>query len=242
VPRQSPRPCRASFLRALAPAAATFLSFCIIQTAIPSCSKGDGSIDGSVTVESQIRGDFVLFSFDSNDLLRDSWGAPVVTGEPSSESGWDFAISQWVLATPSGSSSWDGSSSRGALLAVEGAVDGWPDLESFSAHCSDFAAAGETQNGGSLGCNRGTPTVDSGYVADSVDDPDGAGPFPELSYNPSLTFWFEYEFSSHEVHPYGNVYVVEAADGRCVKLQVTDYYDESGESGFVSFSWDWLPD
>ena len=83
-------------------------------------------------------------------------------------------------------------------------------------------------------------SMDDGWIEDSFDDPDGAGPFPAINYHPSLTFWFEYEFSGHEVLPYGNIYVVETHAGDCVKLQLTDYYDEDGAKGHVSFSWSWL--
>ena len=102
-------------------------------------------------------------------------------------------------------------------------MDAWPALESFSALCSELESAESSANEEVLGCNRGTPTVDAGYVPDFEDDPDGAGPFPELSYNPSLSFWFEYDFTGHEVFPYGNIYVVETHDGRCVKLQVSAF-------------------
>ncbi len=208
----------------------------------PGCAaKGDGQVDGDVTVESQIRGEWKLFSFAAGDVLRDDDGEPLVVEDPSQTDGWDLAVSQWVVATNSGASASPGSVSRGALLAVEGDPDEWPDLASFDAACSDFDVAGATANTGAFGCNAGTPTVDDGWIADSEDDPDGAGPFGTVSFHPSVTFWFEYSFSGHEVFPYGNVYVVEAADGSCVKLQLTDYYDASGESGFVSFSWDALP-
>jgi hypothetical protein len=206
-----------------------------------SCPKGDGRIDGEVTVVSQERGIFALFSFEANDVLRDGAGAPLAVSDPSTVEGWDIAISQWVLATASGDSAWEGSVSRGALLAVEGATDGWADLEAFSATCAELAAADGTENESAFGCSGTTPTVDDGYVLDVVDDPDGAGPFPSVPHNESLSFWFEYVFATHEVVPYGNVYVVEAADGRCAKIQFTDYYDEAGDSGFVSFSWAWLP-
>jgi hypothetical protein len=183
-----------------------------------------------------------VFSFADGDVLRDGDGEPLVVQELSEVEGWDLAVSQWVIATNSGPHASADSVARGALLAVEGDPAAWPSLEEFSARCSDFDQAAGTANVGAFGCDAPPPTVDDGWVADLVDDPDGAGPVGEVTYNPSLTFWFEYNFSGHEVFPYGNIYVVEGHDGACYKLQLTDYYDEGGESGFVSFSWDQLPD
>lgn len=211
----------------------------------PGCEKGDGQVDGDETVESQVRATFRFWSFEAGDVLRDADGAPLEAADPSEHSGWDLAFSQWVVATNSGDSAQaDGASlSRGALLAVAGETDAWADLAAYDARCADFAAADEVVNDdGAFGCSGASPTVDAGYVSDADDDPDGAGPFPSVPHNTSLTFWFEYHFDTHEVDPYGHVYVVETHDGRCVKVQLTDYYDATGESGFTSFSWAWLAD
>ncbi len=230
-------------LRAGAPALVCAALLVALQVAPAGCDvKGGGVIDGEVTVESQVRGEWVLFSFTDEDVLRDDSGEPVVVDDPSAVDGWDLAFSQWVVASNSGTSASSGSVSRGGLLAVEGQVEDWPSLADFDARCSDFVAADATDNAGGFGCGDATPTVDDGFVTDLLDDPDGAGPFGEISYNPSLSFWFEYDFSGHEAWPYGNVYVLELHDGGCVKLQLTDYYDETGESGFTSFSWGYLAD
>lgn len=218
--------------------AAAFLALPALAPA--GCSSDDGVVTGAVTVEAQQRSEWALYSFEADDVLRDGDGAPLLVADPSAEEGWDLAISQWLMATNSGDSASPGSVSRGALLAVEGDTEDWASLESFTARCSDFGVAGSTTNEASFGCSGTTPTVDDGYVSDVLDDPDGAGPFPQKSHNSSLSFWFEYEFSGHTVIPYGHVYVVETNDGRCVKLQLTDYYDAEGESGFISFNWDWL--
>ncbi len=206
------------------------------------CRSGDGSVQGDETVEAQIRARWSLWSFDAQDVLRDAAGAPLSVEDPAAETGWDLAFSQWVVATNSGDSASADSISRGGLLAVEGTTESWASLEDFDARCSDFVASGSTTNRASFGCSSNTPTVDDGYISDVLDDPDGAGPFPERSHNSSLSFWFDYQISGHGVTPFGHVYVLETNDGHCVKLQITDYYDETGESGFLSFSWDWLPD
>lgn len=228
-------------LRSLTPAAVVAGALLLLQGA-PGCSKGDGVVDGAVTIVSQDRGSWRLYSFADDDLLRDDAGDPIVIETPSEHEGWDLAVSQWVIATNSGTAGSADSVGRGAILAVEGLVEEWADIADFTARCSDFDLADGTENTGVLSCGGSTPTVDDGWVPDLLDDPDGAGPFAEIDYNPSLTFWFEYSFSGHEVFPYGHVYVVESHDGRCVKLQVTDYYDEAGDSGNVSFSWEFLPD
>jgi|GEM_PF-5153661 len=204
-------------------------------------ATGDGVVDGEVTVSTQDRGRFTLYSLALDDVLRDDAGEPLVVEDPSTVEGWDISLSRWVLGTNSGTSASPDSVSQGALLAVEGTEDNWASLGDFTARCSDFVAADGTQNSGTIGCG-GTVTVDDGYVADALRDPDGAGPNTTLSYNPSLTSWFQYLFSGHEVVPYGHVYVLQAHDGACVKLQLSDYYAADGEGGNVSFSWSWLPE
>ncbi len=211
-----------------------------LQLGPAGCQKGDGVVTGAVVLDADVtRGSFVLYSFESNALLEEG-GAPILTDDPSAHAGWDIAASRWVLATNSGSSRAADSDSRGALLAVEGDTEAWAVLAEYDGHCADYGSAGSTENTGGLGCSSRSPTVDDGYVADSVDDPDGAGPFPSLSFNPSLAFWFQYDFADHEVLPFGNIYVVEARDGRCVKVQYTDYYDADGGGGQIAFDWEYL--
>jgi hypothetical protein len=229
-------------LRSALPALCVAGVFLGVQVGPVACTKGDGIVHGDVTVVSTDRSEWKLYSFDTEDVLRDGEGAPLSVEDPAAVEGWDLAIAQWVIATASGSSVTTATQSRGALLAVEGEVDEWPLLEDFTARCSDFGVAGDTANRQALSCNSDrTPTVDDGWIEDSLDDPDGAGPFPAIDYHPSVTFWFEYEFTGHEVLPYGNIYVIETRAGACVKLQLTDYYDADGAKGHVSFSWAWLP-
>jgi hypothetical protein len=228
-------------LRSTLPALCVAGFFGIVQVGPLACTKGDGVVHGDVTVVSPDRSQWKLYSFEAEDVLRDDAGAPLSVEDPAGVDGWDLAIAQWVIATASGSSVSGESGSRGALLTVEGEVGDWPLLEDFDARCSDFIEAGSTANRQALSCNSDrVPSVDEGWIADSLDDPDGAGPFPSVNYHPSVTFWFAYEFSGHEVLPYGNIYVIETRGGDCVKLQMTDYYDEEGSKGHVSFSWSWL--
>lgn len=228
-------------LRSALPALSVAVFLLTTQLGPLACTKGDGVVHGDVTVVSQDRSQWKLYSFDAEDVLRDEAGEPLSVTDPAATSGWDLAIAQWVIATPSGDSVTTATQSRGALLAISGEVGNWPALDDFDARCSDFVPAGSTANQQALSCSGDrTPTVDDGWIEDSFDDPDGAGPFPALNYHPSVTFWFEYEFSGHEVLPYGNIYVVETRAGDCVKLQLTDYYDEGGTKGHVSFSWSWL--
>ncbi|MCO4769177.1 MAG: HmuY family protein [Deltaproteobacteria bacterium] len=229
--------------RRVAPAAAALGLLLLPLAGIgPGCSSGDGVIEGAVTVESQLNSRWILWSFDTEDVLRDGDGEPLSVDDPSAEEGWDLAFSQWVIATNSGDSAATDTVSRGALLAVEGQTDAWADFDAFTGRCSDFVGADETSNRASFGCSGVTPTVDEGYVVDITRDPDGAGPFASKTHNPSLTFWFEYDFANRDVIPWGHVYVVELRDGGCVKMQITDYYDETGDGGFVSFDWERLPD
>ena len=224
-------------LRAHRPA---LIAAVLLALPFAGCQGGDGVVTGAFTINADVaRGTFVLFSFSEGGLLHDG-GTLVETTDPSSFEGWDIAATRWVLATNSGDSQGANSMSRGALLALEGTTDDWASLPEYDGVCSDFAAAGSTSNTGGLGCSSRSPTVDSGYISDTLDDPDGAGPFPQVSFNPSLAFWFQYDFTDHEVLPFGNVYVVETHDGRCAKVQFTDYYDADGGGGQVAFDWEYL--
>lgn len=65
----------------------------------------------------------------------------------------------------------------------------------------------------------------------SVDEPDSNGDGkPEYV----LGDWFNYDFATHVLSPADVVYFVQTPDGT-FKLRVVDYYNDVGESGFLSF-------
>ena len=47
--------------------------------------------------------------------------------------------------------------------------------------------------------------------------------------------WYNYDFATHVLTPKDVVYFIQTTDG-VFKFRVVDYYNESGESGFLSFA------
>jgi hypothetical protein len=57
--------------------------------------------------------------------------------------------------------------------------------------------------------------------------------------DPDLAFidWYDYDFMTHLLSPKDRVYLVRSSDGAVFKLQIADYYSETGTAGFVQFYW-----
>lgn len=57
--------------------------------------------------------------------------------------------------------------------------------------------------------------------------------------DPDLAFvdWYDYDFMTHLLSPKDRVYLIRKGDGTLFKLQIADYYSESGTGGFVQFYW-----
>lgn len=78
---------------------------------------------------------------------------------------------------------------------------------------------------------------DTGYEADAEDtdaDDDSVTDYV-ISGGPSP--WFDYDISDHTLLPKDVVYVVRTGEDTYFKLVFTDYYDEAGTSGVISFRW-----
>jgi hypothetical protein len=74
-----------------------------------------------------------------------------------------------------------------------------------------------------------------GYVTDEADGDD-------MNTDPDLAFlrdmgWYSYNPMTHVITPRERVYVVRTVEGAYVKVQLTDYYDQAGTSGFPTFRW-----
>lgn len=182
-------------------------------------------LDATVSVvESQEADEWAFFDFDAGTQLLDEDDLPLLLDDPSAVSGWDLALSQFVLATASGPYGAGGSLSQGALELVEGNEEEPPSIgdEGAQVSCSSLS--------------------DDLWEADIDADPDLAGPRPSVGHNITLTTWFRYRLSSHQAIPNFAVFAVQDRFGRCVRLQVADYYDDTGESGFVTMYWQYLVD
>ena len=73
--------------------------------------------------------------------------------------------------------------------------------------------------------------TDGAWITDEA-DADGDGQ-PEYA----LGGWFNYDFTNHTLSSKDIVYFIETTSGT-FKFRVVDYYNEAGESGFMSFDSD----
>ncbi len=182
-------------------------------------------LDATVSVvEAQEADEWAFFDFDGGVQLQDDDGLPLLLGDPADATGWDIAMSQFVLATPSGTHAGSDSLSQGVLELVSGDEENPPSIGDDAAQVSCSSLADET------------------WEADSDADPDLAGPRPSVVHNVLLTSWFRYRLSSHQAIPNFAVFALQDRFGRCVRMQVADYYDDSDESGFVTMYWQYLVD
>lgn len=71
-----------------------------------------------------------------------------------------------------------------------------------------------------------------GFVPDQADGPDE-------DVDPDYLFakWFSYDTTTHVLTPADHVYVVRTVEGAYFKIQIVDYYDEAGTSGYPTFVW-----
>lgn len=77
---------------------------------------------------------------------------------------------------------------------------------------------------------------DAGWRTDEA-DADGDG-------TPEYVFadWYDYNAETHVLTPRPLVYVLQSVEGRFFKLQILNYYDEAGTSGFLTLRWAELDD
>ncbi len=121
-------------------------------------------------------------------------------------------------STPEDSPAWDL-----AFLRFNVAVNGG------SSGTGDVAAA--ILDGKTLGDVTEVPV--DGFVTDDVSDaPEDMETAPGYAFDE----WYDYNPSNHVLTPRERVYVVRTVEGNHFKLQLTDYYDEAGTSGYVHFS------
>ena len=71
-----------------------------------------------------------------------------------------------------------------------------------------------------------------GYMSDQ---PDGDDENEDPDY--VLREWYAYNVMTHVLTPEQVVYVIHTGDGRHYKLQIEDYYDDAGTSGYPAFRW-----
>lgn len=75
----------------------------------------------------------------------------------------------------------------------------------------------------------------SGYVTDQADSAD-SDTDPDYAFLQSGP-WYNYNVMTHVLTAKDQVYVVRSTTGTYFKLQMTNYYDQAGSSGYPAFRW-----
>ena len=70
------------------------------------------------------------------------------------------------------------------------------------------------------------------YLVDQMDS-DDQDVVPDYVFNLDDQ-WYEYEFSSHTLSTRNYVYVIHTTDDHYFKFMIEDYYDNAGNSGYVT--------
>ncbi|TGK44585.1 HmuY family protein [Leptospira andrefontaineae] len=84
--------------------------------------------------------------------------------------------------------------------------------------------------------------VTGGDCTPEVDDlmsQTGGGGFGTATEDasPALWDWYDYNGTTHILSPKSRGYLIQGSDGSFFGLEVTDYYDNAGTSGFPTFTW-----
>lgn len=120
----------------------------------------------------------------------------------------------------------------------------------ISSNSGTVVTDGTTGTGGT--CNTGstdfasvTSTTACSIQADKEvsSSVGGSGGTDEVTYDGSeaLKDWYNYNGSNHVLSAKDDVYLIRSSDGTSFyKLQMLDYYDEAGTSGYPTFRWESL--
>jgi hypothetical protein len=69
------------------------------------------------------------------------------------------------------------------------------------------------------------------FVSDAADGAD-LDMDPDYVLSSGDTAWYEYDPTVHKLTPRAHVYVVKTVEGGLFKLEITNYYNEAGSSGY----------
>jgi hypothetical protein len=76
------------------------------------------------------------------------------------------------------------------------------------------------------------PAGDTAWITDVADPEDGYACSGAVFGD-----WYDYDSSSHILTPKPRVTVVRTVEGTPVKVEIIDYYDDAGSSGYFRFLW-----
>jgi hypothetical protein len=144
-------------------------------------------------------------------------GSTTTTVDASSMSDWIYLDLDAGAEVDADDATWDLAFQR-FLIIVDGGVSGDGGVEVAILDGGDFAGM--------------TAAPADGWITDAADG-DDEGEEPDLA----LGGWYAYDPATHVLSPNDLVYVVRSNDGAYAKLQMLDYYDDAGTSGFPRFQW-----
>jgi hypothetical protein len=144
-------------------------------------------------------------------------GSTTSTVDASSMSEWIYLDLDAGAEVDAGDAAWDLAFQR-FLILVDGGVSGDAGVEVAILDGADFAGM--------------TAAPTDGWITDAADGDDEDAE-PDLA----LGGWYAYDPATHVLSPNDLVYVVRTGEGAYVKLQMLDYYDDAGTSGFPRFQW-----
>ncbi len=104
--------------------------------------------------------------------------------------------------------------------------------------------SGGAKNMGVIDFDALTEASPEGYVVDTMVVYMPGSPHEDtVSMNPEMKDWFDMSGGMPPtVTSKKEVYVIKTADGRYAKLQILDYYDKEGHSGFITFRYTYQSD
>ena len=143
----------------------------------------------------------------------------VAIPSPTTSTNWDLAFKRYRIKLNGGVSG-PGSAS---LLTVSG-------LSSFDS--ANQANSGTYLKDQNFSPSYTTTTTSACHTNDGINYA-FLNDFTESANN----CWFTYSLSTHTLSPKDQYYFFTDAGGSYYKLKITNYYSESGSSGYISFHW-----
>lgn len=175
----------------------------------PTDNSGDKKISVSLTTKNNVEVDhWVYYSFESKAEVSGIDSSNFKTSDA-----WDIAF-------------------HSRHIRLNGGTSGQGLAEAYDAGVVDF--------------NSITEANETGYTKDSLITDAlyaGNGAYGPIYQDTDMNSVFENAFNfDANTHPptysaNGNVYVFKTRTGKYAKIQMTDYYNDKGESGYISFSY-----
>jgi hypothetical protein len=151
----------------------------------------------------------------------DDGDAVITTVDATDDAVWIYldleTRTQVTVADPLESDAWDLAFQR-YDIATNGGVSGPGGVTVAIVEGTDAASVTAVPSGPWL--------ADAADGDDTNDDPDYA-----------MSGWYDYDIMTHVLTPKPVIYVVRSPEGNAFAIQVLDYYDDAGSSGWMQLRW-----